>query len=111
MCVRDISSDIVLLVLFLSLSHSIQRDVLYDVVEGAFSSASKWMMRVFKTSDEMFMTDNEEEEEDVNIVDEDGYILEPNGKSRVISQSDAQKLLELNNEWCMLGQRVLLVCK
>ena len=59
----------------------------------------------------MFMTDNEEEEEDVNIVDEDGYILEPNGKSRVISQSDAQKLLELNNEWCMLGQRVLLVCK
>ena len=143
-------------------------DGLNDVVEAkyspideiAFSSARKWMMRVFKTSDEMFMTDDEEEEEDVNIVveqnennenkneddennggskynksmiserttnsrkdvmilkgapdillDKLGYILEPNGKSRAISQSDAQKLLELNNEWCMLGQRVLLVCK
>ena len=90
--------------------------------ELAFSSERKWMMRVFRTKDNLLVdeaTITSENGADLMIVKgapdiligKIGFVLEADGKRRrPIDAHQAQQIVDLNNEWCLLGQRVLAVC-
>ena len=39
------------------------------------------------------------------------YIVNENGTPTTLDESSLERLRDIQNEWCMLGQRVLLICK
>ena len=44
------------------------------------------------------------------LLPKSGFIVESDGMVRPLSAEDVEHLVHLQNEWCVLGRRVLLVC-
>ena len=103
--------------------------VALDVIP--FNSRNKWMARVFKVNQlkaekENFMNDEEDGEcfdlaEDECIISMKGApdilirncksIINNDGSESELNDESMERLKEIQNDWCLLGQRVLLICK
>ena len=96
----------------------------YDIkAEIPFNSRNKWMVKVIKPNDadihsKLFGEDNEMASDIILLKGAPDYllrksthILNENGSMTHIKPNIANRLVEIQNEWCQLGQRVLMVCK
>ena len=92
------------------------------LAEIPFSSKNQWMAKIFRLNDEdtMFAREpNDGSNSDLILVKgapdlllkKAKFIVEKNGMSREITNEDVNKIVDIQNEWCVQGQRVILVCK
>ena len=90
------------------------------LAEIPFNSKNKWMMKIFRPNDgETLFENTDDESNDLMLIKgapdlllkKTSYITEKNGLIREMSTEEMNKIVDLQNEWCVQGQRVILVCK
>ena len=92
------------------------------LAEIPFSSKNKWMMKIVRPiSDDPIFTKSEDslEHNDLMLIKgapdlllkKTSHILERNGMIRELTAEDTNRLVDMQNEWCVQGQRVIIVCK
>ena len=99
-------------------------EAMYTVLaEIPFNSKNKWMMKIVRPgeNDTVFekADDSLESQDDLMLVKgapdlllkKTNFITERNGLVREMTADDMNRLVDLQNEWCVQGQRVILICK
>ena len=93
------------------------------LAEIPFNSKNKWMMKIFRPdeAETVFekVDDSIEPLGDIMLIKgapdlllkKTSLITERNGSVREMTEEDMNKIVDLQNEWCVQGQRVILVCK
>ncbi|RNA18052.1 cation-transporting ATPase pma1 [Brachionus plicatilis] len=88
-----------------------------------FNSRNKWMVKVVKPLDRLIHESifglNDEANEDIVLIKgapdyllkKTTTILEKNGGQTPLNNQIISQIIRLQNEWCIQGQRVLVVCK
>jgi len=87
-----------------------------------FNSKNKWMARVFtkhpRLSSDMDCFNLQEDECVITmkgapdiLIKHCQYIVNDDGTESRLDERGIERLRSIQNEWCMLGQRVLLICK
>ncbi|CAF0782971.1 unnamed protein product [Brachionus calyciflorus] len=96
----------------------------YSVLaEIPFNSRNKWMVKIVKPLDrqinESIFGLNDDTNEDVVLIKgapdyllkKSTSILEKNGQQTPMNHQIIDQIIKLQNEWCIFGQRVLVICK
>ena len=96
----------------------------YDVrAEIPFNSKNKWMVKVIRPKDheihrQIFGVDDDMSADIVllkgapdYLVKKSTHVLLEDGSMTPIKPSIANNLIQIQNDWCVLGQRVLIICK
>ena len=95
---------------------------LYQVLSDIpFNSKNKWMMKIVMAAQNngvhasLFPHDSSTlmllKGAPDYLLQKCSKILLPSGEERDLSSNDLSDLIKLQNDWCVLGQRVLLICK
>ncbi len=83
-----------------------------------FNSRNKWMMKIVRSNEMLF-----DETRDLNshlillkgapdyLLKKATHINDFSGTPRPLKDGDIDAIQRTQNDWCMLGQRVLLICK
>ena len=90
--------------------------------EIPFNSKNKWMMKICRSSDGLFDAEGAAQatgECDVvllkgapdYLLKKSTSIVNSDGTARKLETPDVNAIIKLQNEWCVLGQRVLIICK
>jgi sodium/potassium-transporting ATPase subunit alpha len=94
-----------------------------SLTEIPFNSKNKWMMKFIVSNDHELHNDifGQNATDNVNIMLLKGApdillkkcnsILQSDGSSQPMDDSIKMNLIKQQNDWCILGQRVLLLCK
>ena len=96
----------------------------YDVkAEIPFNSKNKWMVKVIRPKNQeihtkIFGVDNAMDQDVIllkgapdYLIKKSTHVLMPDGSMNPIKANIANTLVQIQNDWCVLGQRVLIICK
>ena len=119
------ATDIALLKFATEYGRMDEREQNYTVLsEIPFNSKNKWMMKICRSPDGLFKEEGAAtaatgECDDVvllkgapdYLLKKSASIVNSDGTARKLATADVNAIIKLQNEWCMLGQRVLIICK
>jgi sodium/potassium-transporting ATPase subunit alpha len=97
-----------------------QYTILADI---PFNSKNKWMVKIIRpnhaqTHKEIFGPDYEMDSDIIllkgapdYLLKKSTHIIEDDGSEKILRTEKTNEIIKIQNDWCILGQRVLLLCK